>query len=95
MQLDQDDLEKIAEAVHKVWIEGRILEGWKLGDKINKEQKIHNCLVPYAQLSEIDKDSDRDIARGIPRILEMAGFKLVKADKYRKIFQKDPSNLHY
>lgn len=76
--LDPETLEKLAEAVHQVWMEGKLRDGWKLGDVIDKEKKIHTCLVPYDQLSEQDKESDRDIARAIPRILELAGYKIVK-----------------
>ena len=38
------------------------------------------CLVPYEQLSETDKESDRDVARGLPRILELAGYGLVRLE---------------
>lgn len=76
--LDPETLEKLAEAVHQVWMEGKLRDGWRLGDVIDKEKKIHTCLVPYDQLSEQDKESDRDIARAIPRILEIAGYKIVK-----------------
>lgn len=76
--LDPETLEKLAEAVHQVWMEGKLRDGWIQGDTIDKEKKIHTCLVPYNQLSEVDKESDRDIARAIPRILDIAGYKIVK-----------------
>jgi hypothetical protein len=79
--IDKESLEQLAEAAHNVWMAGKIRDGWKWGSAINKEKKIHNCLVPYDQLSDSDKESDRDMVRGIPGILAAAGYKMVKAQK--------------
>lgn len=78
--IDKETLERLAEAAHTVWMDGKLRDGWKLGPVIDKPNKIHSCLVPYDQLSEVDKESDRDMVRGIPRILEAAGYSIVKAD---------------
>ncbi len=78
--MDKDTLERLAEAAHKVWMEGKLRDGWKYGPVIDKPNKIHSCLVPYNQLSETDKESDRDMVRGIPKILAAAGYSMVKAD---------------
>lgn len=79
-ELDPDTLERLAEAAHDVWMKGKLRDGWEYGPEVDKDKKIHNCLVPYNQLSEADKESDRDFVRGIPQILAAAGFKIVKAD---------------
>jgi len=79
-EIDPEMLEVLAEAAHKVWMEGKIRDGWKYGPVTDKVKKIHSCLVPYDQLSEADKESDRDMVRGIPKILAAAGYKMVKAD---------------
>ncbi|MGO9531421.1 MAG: RyR domain-containing protein [Syntrophobacteraceae bacterium] len=34
-------------------------DGWKYGSITDKVKKIHNCLVPYSQLTEVDRESDR------------------------------------
>lgn len=78
--LDREMMENLAEAAHDVWMEGKQRDGWKYGPVTDKEKKIHSCLVPYDQLSEEDKESDRDLVRGIPKILSKAGYKIVKAD---------------
>lgn len=77
--IDKETLERLAEAAHNVWMEGKIRDGWKWGPNIDKEKKIHSCLVPYKELNESDKESDRDMVRGIPSILSAAGYKMVKA----------------
>lgn len=79
--IDNKTLERLAEAAHKVWMDGKLRDGWEYGPETDKDKKIHCCLVPYDQLSESDKDSDRDMVRGIPEIMAAAGFKMVKADK--------------
>ena len=77
--LDTQLLEILAEAAHKVWMEGKIRDGWQHGPETDKARKIHSCLVPYNQLSESDKESDRDLVCGIPEILAVAGYKMIKA----------------
>ncbi len=76
--INNKTLELLAEAAHKVWMDGKLRDGWKYGPVTDKTKKIHHCLVPYSQLSESDKESDRDMVRGIPRILAVAGYKMVK-----------------
>lgn len=75
-----DVMERLAEAAHKVWMDGKLRDGWKYGPVTDKPKKIHSCLVPYNQLSETDKESDRDMVRGIPKILAAAGYKMVKVE---------------
>ncbi len=77
--IDIETLEKLAEAAHIVWMDGKLRDGWTYGPETDKEKKIHSCIVPYDQLNETDKESDRDMVRGIPDILSAAGFKMVKA----------------
>lgn len=78
-KLDEETLERLAAAAHEVWMTGKLRDGWKYGPTTVKEKKIHNCLIPYDQLSESDKESDRDFVRGIPEILTIAGYKIVKS----------------
>jgi hypothetical protein len=72
------ELEAMAEAAHDIWMEGKLRDGWKYASVTDKAAKLHSCLVPYSQLSETDKESDRDLVRGIPKILERAGFQVTK-----------------
>ncbi|MBF0217152.1 MAG: hypothetical protein HQL30_09190 [Candidatus Omnitrophica bacterium] len=73
----EEMLEELSNAAHQVWMEGKIRDGWKYGPLIDKTNKIHSCLVPYDKLSESDKESDRDMVRGIPRILALAGYEMI------------------
>jgi hypothetical protein len=75
--LNPELIERLAEAAHDVWMAGKVRDGWTYAAVTNKEQKQHSCLVPYTELSDGDKQSDRDLAVGIPEILEQAGYSLV------------------
>jgi len=81
MELDPETMEKLAEAAHNVWMQGKLKNGWKYGPKTDKANKIHNCLIPYNQLSEPDKESDRHFVRSIPTILAAAGYQIIKTNK--------------
>lgn len=70
----EQNSEELAEAAHGVWMEGKIRDGWVYAPATDKAAKQHSCLVPYAELSEADKQSDRDLVAGIPAILEKAGY---------------------
>ena len=41
MEIGGEMLERLAEAVHRVWMEGRLKEWWRLGDRKDKEEKSH------------------------------------------------------
>jgi len=75
-----DDLERLAETEHVRWVEARIATGWKYAGETNKEKKRHNCLVPWKELPEDEKEKDRDLVRGIPAILARAGYAIVKVN---------------
>lgn len=71
-------IEPMAEAAHHVWMEGKIRDGWTFAATTDKAAKQHSCLIPYQDLSEADKESDRDLVRGIPAILDKAGYQIQK-----------------
>ncbi len=68
--------EKLAENVHEVWSENRIKEGWTFGEKRNDEKKETPCLVPYSELSEIEKDYDRNTAMQTLKLILSLGYEI-------------------
>lgn len=70
--------EKIAKNVHEVWSEGRIKEGWTYGKKRDDVKKETPCLVPYEQLSEQEKDYDRNTAMETLKVIISLGYKIEK-----------------
>ena len=70
--------EQIAENVHEVWAESRMAEGWVYGEKRDDEKKQTPCLVPYAQLPEIEKEYDRNTAFSTLKLILALGFTIEK-----------------
>lgn len=77
-----DDLtaltEQIAENVHDIWAQGRIADGWTYGKKRDDENKKTPCLVPYSQLSEAEKEYDRNTAIETIKLIVALGYKIEK-----------------
>ena len=70
--------EKIAENVHENWAKGRLEEGWSYGEKRDDAQKKTPCLVPYAELSENEKEYDRRTALETLKLIVALGYKISK-----------------
>jgi hypothetical protein len=75
-----DDLEMLAEKEHERWMAALLKEGWTLAAKTDETKKQHECLLPWKELPEGEKEKDRDLVRGIPVILARAGYAIVKAN---------------
>ena len=71
-------IEKIAENVHEVWAQSRIDQGWTLGETRDDLLKTHPCLVPYHELSELEKDYDRDTVLGTLKVVLKLGYSITK-----------------
>lgn len=54
--------ERLAENTHDNWARRRLAEGWTYGPRRDDDKKQHPGLVPYAELSESEKDYDRATA---------------------------------
>jgi hypothetical protein len=70
--------EQIAANVHDVWAQQLMSEGWRYGKERNDTLKQHPCLVPYADLTESDKQYDRNTAMETLRVIKLMGFKIEK-----------------
>jgi ryanodine receptor 2 len=71
-------IEQMAKNVHEVWAESRLSQGWKYGPERSDALKQHPCLVEYEDLSEIEKDYDRDTAVKTLKLIIKLGFKIEK-----------------
>ena len=70
--------EAIAENTHEVWAAGRVKEGWAYGHERDDKLKKHPDLIPYAELSEGEKQYDRDTAMNTIKLVIKLGYDLVK-----------------
>jgi len=68
--------ERIAENVHDVWAAGRIAEGWTYGEKKDEEKKTTPLLIPYDELSESEKEYDRNTAFETLKLIVKMGYRI-------------------
>ena len=77
-----DDLlvltEQLARNIHEVWAQSRVSQGWKYGPKRDDDLKTHPGIVPYEDLTEQEKQYDRDTAVGTLKLIMQLGFKISK-----------------
>jgi hypothetical protein len=74
----QDLIEDLARHVHAVWAEKRIEDGWKWGPERKDKQQEHPGLIPYEQLSEEEKQYDRQTAKETIKVVLQSGYKIEK-----------------
>lgn len=70
--------EDIAKNVHEVWSAGRMKDGWTYGEERDDAEKKHPCLVPYEELSEEEKEYDRNTSLETLKLIIKLGFKITK-----------------
>ncbi len=73
-----DDLEILSELEHERWLNAKLSTGWQYAPKTDKPKKLNQNIVPWDKLPEAEKEKDREMVRGIPRILAKAGFAVEK-----------------
>lgn len=71
-------IEEMSKNVHEVWAETRISQGWTYGEERNDAEKKHPCLVPYEELSEEEKEYDRNTSLETLKLIIKLGFKITK-----------------
>lgn len=74
-----DLTEQLAENAHEIWAQGRVREGWTLGESRDDAAKTHPCLVPYTQLPESEKEFDRRMAMQTLKVIVALGYRITKA----------------
>ena len=81
IDLDADILELselIAQNTHEVWSAGRIRDGWTYGEVRDDVKKTHPCLIPYEELSESEKEYDRNTSMETLKLIICLGYKIEK-----------------
>lgn len=70
--------EYLAKNIHEVWARQRISDGWRYGEKLDSENKLHPDLVPYEELTEGEKAYDRNTSMETLKIILSLGWRIVK-----------------
>lgn len=74
-----EEVEGMAQLEHKRFVDERLREGWRYGAQKDEARKISPGLIPYDELSEVEKDKDRNTVRGIPEFLAKAGYQVYRS----------------
>lgn len=72
--------ERIAENVHETWSAGRIADGWRYGEVRDDVARTTPCLIPYDQLSEEEKEFDRNTAMQTLKLIVKLGYTIEKKE---------------
>lgn len=70
-------LELLAEAEHDGWVDHKLRNGWRFDEERNDEKKLHDCLNFFRDLSEQDKEKDRDSVLHFQDHLRRAGYRII------------------
>jgi len=81
LEFPGDDLETLARLEHELWMAAKIAAGFKLGKPTAEDPKRNEYLVDWEQLDEATGNIDRNLIKGIPRILARAGYAIEKIRK--------------
>ena len=70
LQLDDEQMELVAELEHRRWLAEKKLAGWRhtSGPK-DAARRLAPTIVAWHDLSEEEKEKDRDTARELPRLV--------------------------
>jgi hypothetical protein len=70
------EIDKMAELEHGRWNVERLRDGWRFGKERDDSQKIHDCLVSWADLSKDIRKYDREAVKAFPEILARVGLEV-------------------
>lgn len=86
--------EKLAASIHDTWANGRLSQGWTYGPQRDDVAKTHPGLVAYDELSEEEKDYDRNTVRATLRGLLALGYELAPPSETENATQS-PTPVEY
>jgi hypothetical protein len=72
------ELEMLARLEHERWMADKLAAGWTYGNPRDDAARRHDCLVPWEQLSESEREKDRNAVRNIPGLLADVGLQPVR-----------------
>ncbi|MFN8186252.1 MAG: RyR domain-containing protein [Gaiellales bacterium] len=75
--ISPSELERLAELEHERWLEERYAAGWRVGPR-DTDAGTHPSLVPWAELSEAEREKDREVVRSIQPLLAEVGYAVVR-----------------
>ena len=68
--------ELLAKNAHDIWARQRMAEGWRYGPERNDARKEHPSLLPYEELTESEKEYDRNAAIQTLKAIIALGYRI-------------------
>lgn len=68
--------ELLASEEHRGWMEWYLKQGWTFDPKRDDSKQKHNCLKPFSELPEHEKDKDRMAVGNYPNFAKSAGYRI-------------------
>ena len=78
-RFSDEEILELAISEHDEWIDEKISQGWKYGEVRDDENLIHDCLVPWDELTPEIQQYDIDPVKHIPKLVESIGLKIVRS----------------
>ena len=75
-QPDSELLEQFPRIEHRRWMAERMARGWRSGPERVDKRRIHDCLVPFEELSEVVRQKDRDAVSTVLAVLQKSGWQI-------------------
>jgi len=79
-ELDTAEIEQLAYMEHQRWWADRSINGWKFAKTRDDQKKLHPNMIPYSELSEADKQKDRDSVLKMLDVVRSKGYRIVRSD---------------
>jgi hypothetical protein len=81
LEFTAEKIESLSVREHRRWMKAKLRDRRKLDAKKDSVARTHPCLVPYAELSQSEKEKDRDAVRSIPKFLATVGFRVYRMER--------------
>jgi len=98
LHINDAETETMAAVEHIRWSWDKRLNGWIYGNVKDNTNRIHPGLIPYQELSESEKEKDRELVRLIPSLLQDIDYEAypVNPEKIRNLSYaiKPHSSIH-
>lgn len=78
--LTRNEIDRMAKMEHGRWVVERLQRGWRYDRNRDPGKKLSPYLVSWAELTEEQRDWDRNAVQEWPRILAEAGLEIVRND---------------
>ena len=77
--LTTEQIERYAIEEHDDWMRGKLRYGWVYNPVRNNALKKHDCLLPWKELPNDQREKDRNAARNVLALAKIAGMKVIQA----------------